>query len=86
MSIILRLLTLAALSSHSVVCLTLHPATVQYFRKRQKDGHFFDEDPKRIDYLAHVSDWIDQREGERGVGGGAGGETDMIKEQRRRKR
>ncbi|CAM9688217.1 unnamed protein product [Scytosiphon promiscuus] len=36
------------------------PGLVQWFRKREKGGHFFDEDPKRVDYLAHVPEWIDQ--------------------------
>ncbi|CAM9387974.1 unnamed protein product [Ectocarpus fasciculatus] len=38
----------------------LSPGIVQWFRQRQKGGHFFDEDPKRIEYLAHVPDWINQ--------------------------
>lgn len=42
-------------------------ALVQWFRQRQKGGHFFDEDPKRIEYLAHVPDWINQRERDRNV-------------------
>ncbi|CAM9480213.1 unnamed protein product [Pylaiella littoralis] len=37
----------------------LSPGLVQWFRNR-KGGHFFDEDPKRLEYLAHVPDWIDQ--------------------------
>ncbi|CAM9251345.1 unnamed protein product [Ectocarpus sp. 12 AP-2014] len=38
----------------------LSPGIVQWFRQRQKGGHFFDEDPKRLEYLAHVSDWINE--------------------------
>ncbi|CAN0116189.1 unnamed protein product [Ectocarpus sp. 4 AP-2014] len=38
----------------------LSPRIVQWFRQRQKGGHFFDEDPKRLEYLAHVPDWINE--------------------------
>ncbi|CAM9863069.1 unnamed protein product [Ectocarpus sp. 8 AP-2014] len=38
----------------------LSPGIVQWFRQRQKNGHFFDEDPKRLEYLAHVPDWINE--------------------------
>eukprot|EP00752_Nemacystus_decipiens_P006306 g5686.t1 len=38
----------------------LSPGLVQWFRNRQKGGHFFDEDPKRVQYLAQAPEWIDQ--------------------------
>lgn len=40
---------------------SLARVAVRWLRKR-KDGHFYDEDPKRLEYLAHVPEWINQRE------------------------
>lgn len=40
-------------------CLSL-VAAVELLRQR-KGGHFYDEDPKRLQYLARVPEWIDKR-------------------------
>lgn len=52
------MLCLRDLRCHHVVA----KPTVQWFRNRQKGGHFFDEDPKRVEYLAQAPEWIDKRE------------------------
>lgn len=49
--------------SFFVVVIATNP-TVQWFRNRE-GGHFFDEDPKRLEYLAHVPEWMDQREAQK---------------------
>ena len=64
-----------SLSLPPSLALCLRPlaaAKVQWFRSREKGGHFFDEDPRRVEYLAHAPEWIDQRESEDEDRGGQG--------------